>query len=195
MTNQYLYSVFIALNNVIINLHLIKNVFTSSIPVKLTINGAEPQAINISNNCDNAGEGSSKNAGGENSNGGNSNNNKGTGNENTSTTSNPDREKKIQELGEKIAKLEKRQQVLFHQITDPSDREEYQESVKEHSKNSTGIMLITHQIDSLFINSDRPKLVTITEASSDSEASSSNRSSSSPSPDIPYEGKGKKRVD
>src|ERR1700710_675813 len=189
---------YIALNNIIINLHFINNIFTSSIPVGLTINGAEPQAINISNNCDNAGEGSSKNAGGDNSTGGNSNNNKGTVNENSSTTSNPEKEKRISKLGEKISKLEERQQVLFHQLTDSSHPEVYQESAKEHSKNSKDIMSLINELDNLKLkNSDDSKLVTIFEISSGSEASLVTSSisptpSPSPSPDLPYEGKGKK---
>jgi hypothetical protein len=197
---------FIALNNVIINLHFIKDIFKLSITVPLTING--PEVINISNYCDNNGEGSSKNVGGDNGSSGNSNNNdnsKSTGNENTSTTSNPETEKQISAIRERILELEERQRVLFRQLTDPRfSNEVYQEAMKEHPQNSRDINSLINQLDKLKLKyktsiseSDyHSKLETISDKNSNSETSSARAPSRSPSPDLPYEGKGKgKRVD
>jgi hypothetical protein len=196
---------FIALNNVIINIHF-KDIFKLSITVPLTING--PEVINISNYCNNNGEGSSKNVEGDSGSGPNGNNNnndnsKNTGNEHTSTTNNPETEKQISVIRERILELEERQQVLFRQLTDPRfSNEVYQEAMKEHPQNSRDINSLINQLDKLKLKdktsiseSDyHSKLEPISEKSSNSETSSARAPSRSPSPDLPYEGKGK-RVD
>jgi hypothetical protein len=193
---------FIALNNIIINLHIFKEIFKSSITLGLTNQGTE---VIISSSCDN-GEGSSKNTGGDSGTGGNSgegssenlggnngtdggnnnNDNKGVGNEGT--------KKSVSELGKKISSLEERQKILQHQLTDTSFSDKvFNESVEEYTRNSDDINSLISQLDGLTVkDSDDPKLDTISEKS-DNESETQDRT---PSPDIPYEGKGKgKRKD